>query len=97
MLHRNSIVFHNLSLDDKENAAEMLKKLKSAEYTGAIHLPVIFEDDSILLHPTAPHNDSTLFFLIEQIIAQKHLYASDSNQTEIIISGEEDEDCVMNQ
>jgi len=97
MLQRNGIAFYDLSLDDKENAAEMLEKLKSATYTGRIHLPVIFENDSILLHPTIPHDDSSLYFLIEKIIAQKELYASDSNQTEIIISDEEDGDCVMNQ
>ena len=97
MLQKNGIAFRDLPLDDKENAAEMLKNLKKAGYTGQIHLPVIFENDTILLHPTVPHNDSTLYFVVEKIVAQKELYTSAaSNQTEIIQSSEEaDGDCVM--
>ena len=95
MLQRNGIAFRDFSLDDKANATEMLKKLKSAGYTGQIHLPVIFENDTILLHPKVPHNDSTLYFVVEKIISEKQFYASGSNQTEIISSDEEDGDCVM--
>ena len=95
MLQKNGIAFHDFSLDDQANAAEMLKKLKSAGYTEPIHLPVIFEDDTILLYPKVPHNDSTLFFVIEKIIAEKQFYTSGSNLMEIIPSNEEDGDCTM--
>ena len=96
MLQKNGIAFRDFSLDDQTNGAEMLKKIKSAEYTGQIHLPVIFENDSILLHPTIPHDDSTLFFVIEKIIAQKQLYIPDSIKKEIILPDNENAgDCVM--
>ena len=71
MLQKNSIAFRNLPLEEKENAAEMLEKLKKAGYTGQIHLPVIFENDTILLYPSVPHNDSTLYFVVEKIVTQK--------------------------
>ena len=95
MLQKNGIAFRDFSLDDQANAVEMLKKLKDAGHAGQIHLPVIFENDSILLHPKEPHNDSTLYFVIEKIIAEKQSYTSGSNQTEVISSDEKDGDCVM--
>ena len=97
MLQKKGIVFRDFSLDDQANAAEMLKKVKSAGYTAQIHLPVIVEDDSVLLHPKLPHNDSTLFFVVEKIIAQKQFYSSNPNQTETILSNEADGDCVVDE
>ena len=96
MLQKNGVAFQEFSLDDKANAAAMLKKLKAAGYTDKIHLPVIFENDSLILHPTAPHNDSTLFFVIQKIITEKDSYASDSIPTEINHSSDEEEgDCFI--
>ena len=96
MLQKNGIAFRDFPLDDQANATEMLKKLKSVEYSGKIYLPVIFEGDTTLLHPTVPHNDSTLFFVVKKIIAQKQLYISVPNQTEIVSPDEEDGDCMVN-
>jgi len=96
MLQKNGIAFRDFSLDEQANGTEMLKKIKSAGYTGKIHLPVIFENDTILLHPKLPYNDSTLFFVVEKIIAKKQLYIPDSTKTEIILPDNEDGgDCVM--
>ena len=93
-LQKNGIAFREFSLDDPTNGTEMLSRLKSAGYTGRIHLPVIFEDDTILLHPQTLHTDSTLYFLVESLIAQKHLYTFDSISTEITLPrGEGNGDC----
>ena len=93
MLQKNGIAFREFPLEDQANAAEMLKKLKSAGYTDRIYLPVIFENDTVVLHPTAQHNDSTVYFVVQKIIAKKDSYASDSIQTEITPPSDEDGDC----
>ncbi|MDR1679052.1 MAG: hypothetical protein LBR81_04670 [Prevotellaceae bacterium] len=96
MLQKNGIAFRDFSLDDKANAAVMLEKLKSAGYAGQIHLPVIIEDDSLLLYPTVSHNDSTLFYLIEKIIADKQSYdIANPNRTTVTLPAEGDGDCTM--
>ena len=96
MLQKNGIAFREFPLDDQATGAEMLKKLKSAGYADKIYLPVIFEDDTVVLHPKVPHNDSTLYVVIQKIIAEKESYASDSGPMEIMPSSdEEDGDCVM--
>ena len=96
MLQKNGIAFREFPLEDQATGAEMLKKLKSAGYTGRIYLPVIFEDDTVVLHPKAPHNDSTLYFVIQKIIAEKEFYASDSIPAEMPPSNEEKGDCFYN-
>ena len=98
MLQKNGIAFREFPLEDNANAAEMLKKLESAGYTGPIHLPVIIENDSNVLHPIALHNDSTLFFVIQKIVEEKESYASDSIRTQIMPPSEEEEggDCDYN-
>ncbi len=73
-LNKNGIAFEEYSLEEKEYAVNMTKRLKNIGYTNNIYLPVIFENDSILIHPTTEHNDSTLFFIIQQIISKKNLY-----------------------
>ena len=96
MLQKNGIAFREFPLEDPANAAEMLKKLKSAGYTGRIHLPVIFENESLVLHPTAPHNDSTLYWVIQKIVAEKETCVSDSISAEIMPpADDEGGDCVM--
>ena len=98
MLQKNGIAFREFSLDDQAYATEMLKKLKSAGYADRIHLPVIFEDDTLVLHPVTPHNDSTLYFVIQKIIAEKESYtSSDSIRTEVIPPPEEEgeSDCEL--
>ena len=96
MLQKNGIAFEEFSLDDKANADEMLKRIKAAGYKGQIHLPVIFENDSTLLHPQSPHNDSTLYFLIQKIISEKQSYTSGSTKTETVSQqNEKDGDCVV--
>ena len=74
MLHKSNIAFEEYSLDEKEYAADMMKRLKDAGYAGKIYLPAIFENDTFLLHPTSEHNDSTLLTVIQQIISQKKFY-----------------------
>ena len=95
-LHKNNIAFEEYSLDEKEYGAEMLKRLKNADYTGKIYLPAIFENDTVLLHPTPEHNDSTLLFVIQQIISQKKNYETlpIENKTEIDhVINKENVDC----
>ena len=97
MLHKNGIAFKECPLEESANATEMLKNLKSAGYSGPIYLPVIFENDTLVLHPVALNNDSTLYFVIQKIVAEKELYGSDSIRTEIIPPSNEEEggDCVI--
>ena len=76
MLQKNHIAFREFPLEERTNGAEMMKKLKAAGYADRIYLPVIFEDDSLILHPKIPHNDSTLYFVIQKIVAEKEFYAS---------------------
>ena len=103
-LQKNNIAFREFSLEEQANAAEMMKKLKAAGYADRIYLPVIFEDDSLVLHPKMPHNDSTLYFVIQKIVAEKESYASSkpvetlratslhpSNETPALV--EEEGDC----
>ena len=76
MLQSNGITFENKELEDKANAAEMLQRLKQAGYTQTIHLPVIFLNDTVLLYPQAEHKDSTLYFLLQEMVAHKSDYRS---------------------
>ena len=96
MLQKNGIAFREFPLEDNANGAEMLKKLKSAGYSGPIYLPVIFENDTLVLHPVELNNDSTLFFVLQKIITEKASYASDSIRAQIIApSNDEEGDCVL--
>ncbi len=78
VLQKNKIAFVAFSLEEKENAIEMQRRLNKANHHAAIYLPVIFENDSVLLHPQGAHNDSTLFFTLQKIISNKTDYVSDT-------------------
>jgi len=96
MLQKNGISFSEFSLEDQTNGTEMMKKLRATGYTDRIFLPVIFKNDTLVLHPAIPHNDSTLYFVIQKIIMEKELYTSDSISREITPpSNEEEGDCVI--
>ena len=70
-LTRSGILFSEFSLEDKQNAIMMLQRLKDLNYTAKIYLPVIIENDSVLLYPQENHNDSTLYFVVKNITANK--------------------------
>lgn len=93
MLQRNGIAFQNLSLEEKANAIEMQQKLKDTHYHAAIYLPVIFENDTVLIYPQAEHNDSTLFFVIQNIISRKDLYAPTSTEINAEHVNKDNTDC----
>ena len=97
-LNKNEILFSEFSLDDKENAVMMLQKLKNINYTGKIYLPVIIESDSILLYPQENHNDSTLFFVVRNIMASNVPTEQHSSKIEAAaIESLNDADCDFNQ
>lgn len=79
-LQKNKIAFDECSLNEKECAVTMMKKLKKVGYTGKIYLPVIIENDESLVYPIDEHkhNDSTLLFVIQNIVSQKDFYETDS-------------------
>lgn len=94
VLQKNGIAFNEFSLDEKSNSILMLKKLKEAGFTDKIYLPVIFENDTVLIHPTAIHTDSTLYFILEEIISQKALYQTKTGKEKELQSITKDEaDC----
>lgn len=94
-LDKNAIPFQEFSLEDKDNAVLMLKKLKETGYDGKIFLPVIIANDSILLYPQAGRNDSTLFFVVQNIVVDKKLYTekSPAQQEESILPEIDDAGC----
>ena len=97
-LNKNGISFSEFSLEEKENAIMMLEKLKNINYTGKINLPVIIENDSILLYPQENHNDSTLFFVVKDIIANKAAYTEQQQQKneDVVTENLNDADCDFN-
>lgn len=75
-LNKSNIAFTEYSLADNKNAATMIRKIKQSKYTGNIFLPVIFVNDTILLHPfvNATDSDQTLEVLVQEIVKNKVQY-----------------------
>ncbi len=83
MLEQNGIAFSNRPLEEKENAIDMMQILKVNQYSSSIYLPVIVENDSLLIYPSETHNDSTLYFTIQHLISQKESFNSNTNKHKI--------------